>query len=146
MLMTNYKGEDKQMTTDITADESKLTHRECVAQLSDTEFEQWQKNSTEFAKEHFELLEVEIAKTIDNIQQNPHDLFNISCIGSTVQSLGEMMQEYDYLGPINMGLGHEKELDIMNKIASIAADIKDAVELYHSARYDSKRVDERMDI
>ena len=126
------------MTTDITNDESKLTHREWVVQLSDKEFEQWQKNSTEFAKEHFELIEAQMAKTIDNIHRNPHDLFNVSSIAACVQSLGEIMQVYDYLGPIKMGLGHEKELSIMNKITSIAADIKDAVESYHSVRFSSK--------
>src|ERR687888_685688 len=101
------KGDDRQMTTDIMDDESKLTHRQWVPQLSDKEFEQWQKNSTEFAKKHFELLEVGIANAIDNIQQNPHDLFNISAIGVCVQSLGEIIEEYDYLGPIKMGLGHK---------------------------------------
>jgi hypothetical protein len=60
--MRNDIWEYKQMTTNITYDESKLNHREWITQPSDKEFEQWQKNSTEFAKKHFELLEIEIAK------------------------------------------------------------------------------------
>ena len=47
--MSNDKGEDRQMATDITDDENKLAHREWVAQLSDKEFNEWQKNQAGFA-------------------------------------------------------------------------------------------------
>jgi hypothetical protein len=105
-------------------------HKEWVARLSDEEFEKWEIAQTKFAIVHFGHVEASIAEAIDKMQQDPHELYNISIIGSYLKSLGEMMQDYDYLGSIKIGLGHDKELDIMNKIESIAAEIKDGLEGY----------------
>jgi hypothetical protein len=67
--MSNDKGEDRQMAADITDDESKLAHREWVAQLSDKEFNEWQKNQAGFATRHFEHLEDTIDETIEQIRK-----------------------------------------------------------------------------
>jgi hypothetical protein len=107
-----------------------LEHKEWVAQLSDEDFKQWEIDSANFAMAHIEMVESDIAGAMDKIQQDPHTIFNISTIGTCIESFGQIIQEYDYLGPIKMALGHDKELEIMHKIAGIAAEIEDGVERY----------------
>jgi hypothetical protein len=50
-----------------------------------------------------------------------------------IQGLGEMMQEYDYLGVIKLSIGHEAQTEILDKIASIVRTIRDGTKLYYHA-------------
>jgi hypothetical protein len=82
-----------------------------------------------FAARHFAMLEEMVTEQFDHIKQNTHSMTNISHIGMCIESLGKMMQEWDYLGPIKLGLGHDGEHDILDKIAYIVTTIKNAARL-----------------
>jgi hypothetical protein len=74
---------------------------------------------------------------MEQIRKNPHDTYNIEKIGVAIQSLGELMQEYDYVGVIKLGLGcgpngcHTRQAEILDKIASIVRMIRDGTKAYY---------------
>jgi hypothetical protein len=79
-----------------------------------------------------------IDETLEQIRKNPHSLDNISTIGVVIEGLGQLMQEYDYPGAIKLGIGHEGESEILDKIASIVHMIRDGTKLYYHAESSSE--------
>lgn len=106
-------------------------HKVWIANLSDKEFNEWQKSQAGFVIAHFAKLEDMIDETLVRIHKDPHDPDNIYAIGAVIHSLGEMMKEYDYLGAIKLGIGHEGETVILDKIALITRMIKEGAKLYY---------------
>ena len=99
--------------------------RDWVATLSDKEYNEWLTNQAGIAAQHFADLESMIDEALDYIREHPHDSDNIKRIGMVIHSLGEMMQEFDYRGAIKIGIGHDAQSEILDKIASIVRIIRD---------------------
>ncbi len=53
-----------------------------------------------------------------------------------IERLGQLVQEYDYLGVIKLSIGHEAETEILDKIASILHMIRDGTKLYYHSDFD----------